>query len=113
MDEPIDLLNVAFENPRKIQLKVEGNIGGFTKQGKKKAKKRLEQPAKGSAGDPGITVGGCAVWEVENGKYDHDYLVPDRVTGLQEVEELRRVCKGRTWNFVSLSFASLSMAVSS
>lgn len=29
------------------------------------------------------------------------YRVPDRVTGLQEVEELRRLCPGRVWNFVS------------
>ena len=29
------------------------------------------------------------------------YNVPDRLTGLQEVEELRRLCPGRTWNFVS------------
>ena len=28
------------------------------------------------------------------------YLVPDRVTGLQELEELRRICPGRQWNFV-------------
>jgi hypothetical protein len=31
---------------------------------------------------------------------DTSYLVPDRVTGLQELEELRRVCSGRVWNFV-------------
>jgi hypothetical protein len=28
------------------------------------------------------------------------YLVPDRVTGLQELEELRRISPGRHWNFV-------------
>lgn len=72
----------------------------------------MAQPTNGSD-NSSVEVGGGAVWEVENGKYDHDYLVPDRVTGLQEVEELRRVCKGRTWNFVSLSFASSSMVVSS
>lgn len=30
------------------------------------------------------------------------YLVPDRVTGLQELEELRRICPGRQWNFVGI-----------
>ena len=30
------------------------------------------------------------------------YLVPDRVTGFDQVEELRRLCPGRTWNFVGL-----------
>lgn len=28
------------------------------------------------------------------------YMVPDRVTGLQELEELRQLCPGRVWNFV-------------
>ena len=39
---------------------------------------------------------------VHDEKYNPDYLVPDRMTGLTEVEELRRVCPGRTWNFVRL-----------
>lgn len=58
VDEPIDLLNVAFENP--------------WKQSKEKNKKDI-------------------------------YLVPDRVTGLQEVEELRRLCPSRKWNFVEIN----------
>jgi hypothetical protein len=28
-------------------------------------------------------------------------MVPDRVTGLEEVEELRSLCPDRIWNFVS------------
>jgi hypothetical protein len=28
------------------------------------------------------------------------YSVPDRNTGLLELEELRRTCPGRIWNFV-------------
>jgi hypothetical protein len=60
LDEPIDLLNVAFENPRK---------------------ERVRSAAK-SATDLS------------------PYLVPDRISGLAEVDELQRVCPGRTWNFV-------------
>ncbi|EEB87677.1 hypothetical protein MPER_14901, partial [Moniliophthora perniciosa FA553] len=30
-------------------------------------------------------------------------MVPDRVTGLQELEELRRLCPDRIWNFVEES----------
>jgi hypothetical protein len=66
LDEPIDLLNVAFENPRKIQS------NGKSKKGK-----------------PPL-IDSDAV----------SYLVPDRVTGLTEVEELERICPGRIWNFV-------------
>ena len=35
-------------------------------------------------------------------RYNPDYLVPDRVAGLSELEELRRLCPGRQWNFVGL-----------
>ncbi|KAA1468623.1 hypothetical protein DENSPDRAFT_833998 [Dentipellis sp. KUC8613] len=84
LDEPVDLLNVAFENPRKIQVKVDGNIGGLPKKQKKQK-------------DRSVTIN-----LVESGQYNHDYLVPDRVTGLQEVEELRRLSPRRTWNFVEV-----------
>ncbi|KAK1229384.1 hypothetical protein PQX77_007561 [Marasmius sp. AFHP31] len=78
-DEPIDLLNVAFENPRKIKLKAEGNIGGLPKREKKKRVLQDETKPKAT------------------------YNVPDRLTGLQEVEELRQLCPGRTWNFVEIN----------
>ncbi|KAK7058246.1 hypothetical protein VNI00_001877 [Paramarasmius palmivorus] len=73
---PIDLLNVAFENPRKIRLKNEGNIGAMPKREQKRKAHQTNDPAPTS------------------------YMVPDRVTGLQELEELRRLCPDRIWNFV-------------
>ncbi|EGO25517.1 hypothetical protein SERLADRAFT_368911 [Serpula lacrymans var. lacrymans S7.9] len=81
LDEPIDLLNVAFENPRKIQVQTEGNIGAMSK---KKKQQRLKISA-------------------NKGTENTSYMVPDRLTGLKEVEELRRVCPGRTWNFVEVN----------
>ena len=75
LDEPIDLLNVAFENPRKIQ------VSSNDKRNKNKTQ-----------GSLGTDVGAVS------------YLVPDRVTGLMEVEELKRLCPGRMWNFVSCRF---------
>ncbi|EMD41682.1 hypothetical protein CERSUDRAFT_146870 [Gelatoporia subvermispora B] len=79
--EPIDLLNVAFENPRKISVQIEGNIGALKKREKKlKMKERLD-------------------YSTVNVEYD----VPDRLTGAQEVEELRRLCPGRKWNFVEVN----------
>ncbi|KAF8213331.1 asparagine synthase-domain-containing protein [Mycena galopus ATCC 62051] len=74
LDEPIDLLNVAFENPRKVKVQTVGNIT-------KGQKKPPKQPAK--APPPA-------------------YMVPDRVTGLQELDELRRLCP-RVWNFVEVN----------
>ncbi|KAJ6574847.1 asparagine synthase-domain-containing protein [Mycena capillaripes] len=73
LDEPIDLLNVAFENPRKIKVQSVGNIT----KGQKKPHKPVANPPPA-------------------------YMVPDRVTGLQEVEELRRLCP-RVWNFVEVN----------
>ncbi|GLB36358.1 putative asparagine synthase [Lyophyllum shimeji] len=82
LDEPIDLLNVAFENPRKVKMQAEGNLGGVSK----KQRKARERAAKRTD-------------EATCTSYD----VPDRVTGLQEVEELRRLCPERIWNFVEIN----------
>ncbi|KAI0724371.1 asparagine synthase-domain-containing protein [Cerioporus squamosus] len=79
-EEPIDLLNVAFENPRKQAVKVEGNIYALPKREKKQ---KLRDPLDYST----VKV---------------TYDVPDRLTGLQEVEELRRLCPHRTWNFLEI-----------
>ncbi|KAH8100580.1 asparagine synthase-domain-containing protein [Cristinia sonorae] len=80
-DEPIDLLNVAFENPRKILVEAEGNIGGLPKR-ERKAKMK---------------------YRIDYSSIDVAYDVPDRLTGRQEVEELRRLCPGRVWNFVEIN----------
>ncbi|KAJ7783520.1 asparagine synthase-domain-containing protein [Mycena maculata] len=73
LDEPIDLLNVAFENPRKIN--------GQTPMNNTKARRKPQKP-EANATPP--------------------YMVPDRVTGIQEVEELRKLCP-RVWNFVEVN----------
>ncbi|KAJ7042501.1 asparagine synthase-domain-containing protein [Mycena alexandri] len=73
LDEPIDLLNVAFENPRKVKVRTVGNIT----KGQKKPQKPVVNP-------PPL------------------YMVPDRVTGLKELEELRRLCP-RVWHFVEVN----------
>lgn len=86
LDEPIDLLNVAFENPRKIRGQVDGGVGGIKK--KKQRAMTIEN-----------TV---SIDEQLSAQYNPDYLVPDRVTGLSELEELRRLCPRRQWNFVEV-----------
>jgi hypothetical protein len=91
LDEPIDLLNVAFQNPRKIQVQTDGNIGAIPKREKKRQLKAAEINR--------------AVTESAS------YMVPDRVTGLQEVEEFRRICPGRTWNFVSINSSTRTLLI--
>jgi hypothetical protein len=85
LDEPIDLLNIAFENPRKIRVQVDGNVGGMKK------KKKKSNAMHDVASMQGQT----------SGRYDPNYLVPDRSAGLSELEELRKLCPNRQWNFVS------------
>ena len=75
LDEPIDLLNVAFENPRKIKLQKDGLSR------RNKTEKLLSKSE-------------------ESHEVERTYSVPDRNTGLLELEELRRTCPGRIWNFV-------------
>ncbi|KAF4606907.1 hypothetical protein EYR38_000962 [Pleurotus pulmonarius] len=71
LDEPIDLLNVAFENPRKLQSQ-------DSEHARRKKSGKSEQPRRPV------------------------YMVPDRISGLEELEELRRLCPGRQWNFVEI-----------
>lgn len=76
-EESIDLLNVAFENPRK--LAADGNTVPKGKQ-ERKVTTVSTQPTQKPA-----------------------YMVPDRLTGLQELEELRQLCPQRVWNFVEVN----------
>ncbi|KIJ45484.1 hypothetical protein M422DRAFT_250803 [Sphaerobolus stellatus SS14] len=78
-NEPIDLLNVAFQNPRKIR--------GAVQPSKKKVKKVKES---------------ILPLEEDN---DKTYNVPDRLGGLDELEELRKLCPNRRWNFVEVNIA--------
>ncbi|CAG8539269.1 9713_t:CDS:10 [Diversispora eburnea] len=72
-EESIDLINVAFENPRIQQAK----------SGKKKKNVQDVQSIQGNT----------------NSIYD----VPDRITGRQGVIELRKISPNRTWNFIEVN----------
>ncbi|KAI4528671.1 hypothetical protein K525DRAFT_286297 [Schizophyllum commune Loenen D] len=76
-DESIDLLNVAFENPRKMGANADQNAKKGTRL---RPHKTNDSPSQKIA-----------------------YMVPDRVTGLEEVEELRRLRPHRIWNFVEVN----------
>lgn len=84
--EPIDLLNVAFENPRAI-----ANATRERAERQRLAAKR-KQKGKEKATDAQEIEEPCA------GVYD----VPDRVTGRETVAELRRIHPEREWRFVEI-----------
>ncbi|CAG8465843.1 2746_t:CDS:10 [Paraglomus occultum] len=65
-NEPIDLLNVGFENPRSVDA-----------EGRKSRK-------------------------VSEEKEKDIFKVPDRISGRQGVEELRRISPKRKWNFIEV-----------
>ena len=75
---------MAFENPRKIQLKNDLE--------KKKNKGASEKQSDSKCG--------VRIKHIHGSGKEDIYLVPDRVTGLEELEELRTLCPGRQWNFV-------------
>ncbi|RUS18740.1 asparagine synthase-domain-containing protein [Endogone sp. FLAS-F59071] len=83
--EAIDLLNVAFENPR---VERAAAVAVIVKKKKKKNKN------KDVGGDEPLDV----MEEGTKSKYD----VPDRLTGRLGVEELRQISPQRTWNFVEV-----------
>lgn len=87
-DEPIDLLNVAFENPRKNQTIIDEKS---MRNGAKK-KKQIRTPKSDNTEKSPIS-----------------FRVPDRVTGLEELEEFNRLCPNRRWNFVSEHYLEVAV----
>ncbi|CAE6407651.1 unnamed protein product [Rhizoctonia solani] len=93
-DEPIDLLNVGFENPRTLNASQNKSIQETKVQAKRDKKKRKKGPDELEAP---TTISAPIVNETPKmGTYD----VPDRLTGIEQLDELRRLCPHRKWNFV-------------
>jgi hypothetical protein len=88
IDEPIDLLNVAFENPRTLKAKQQPLKGRNNRNQTRHSTTIVTEAVRTM--DSGISL-------PEVNTYD----VPDRLTGREQLAELRRICPDRTWNFVS------------
>lgn len=92
-NQQIDLLNVAFENPR--VLKAAQN-----------ASDNILKRARGSNSNHGpmiATTDSSASANLPNEDLGSCYEgCPDRMTGRKAFHELQRVCKGRTWRFVEV-----------
>ncbi|XP_059024592.1 asparagine synthetase domain-containing protein 1 isoform X1 [Mustela lutreola] len=88
LDEPIDLLNVAFATKEKTVL------AGFN-QKRKNQKSHYETPSKESSGDNATGSGDRGV--------DRQFDVPDRVTGRAGLKELQAANPSRIWNFVEIN----------
>lgn len=114
LDEPIDLLNVAFENPRAIataKLEQQKSLERAAKNKGKKVNKRWkgkpqpiieqpqpESPSLNEEADLDIVISDPAIEDVTS-----IYDVPDRITGRETVEELRKIHSNRDWRFVEIN----------
>ncbi len=79
-EEEIDLLNVAFENPRVVQAA-------------QKPPNRHNQNSQVS--NPGV------VGPLDQGSFYEN--CPDRITGRRSFKELQDICPTRKWNFVAVN----------
>jgi asparagine synthetase B (glutamine-hydrolysing) len=84
----IDLLNVAFENPRVIQA-------AKHPQRSKKIKRTYHE---GTGGD-GDHVSLSHQGDGDDSPYE---TCPDRETGRRAFQELNKVCPSRTWRFIAV-----------
>jgi asparagine synthetase B (glutamine-hydrolysing) len=100
-DHEIDLLNVAFENPRVIHASKQAP------KTKKPKNKRYIKPTESehlvaesfSKVQPDAIIPDQADGSESPSPYE---ACPDRITGRSAVEELRSVFPGRTWRFVEV-----------
>jgi len=76
--EPVDLLNVAFENPRVVAARI-----------------AVAKNTSAEVGDSGSTALSAQI--------DPYALCPDRTTGLSSFHELCKTCPTRPWRFVPIN----------
>ena len=92
-NQEIDLINVAFENPRVVQAAQNQKNLRISKKGRESnlsaRPKTLELP---SSSEDTLHIS----------PYE---ICPDRETGRKTFQELVRVCPGRTWRLVAVSLS--------
>jgi asparagine synthetase B (glutamine-hydrolysing) len=88
-DQHIDLINVAFENPRVVAAAKETP----------KAKKQIQKGSDVNA--DGTEQNGIAVPHWESAELSPYESCPDRETGRISFQELQDVCPGRVWRFIA------------
>lgn len=97
-DKPIDLLNVAFENPRVVAASKQAPK--VSKRTGKMRKAAARNNSDMSAIEEGTSTLASPAEVVELSPYES---CPDRMTGRAAHAELLRVCPGRTFRFVAVN----------
>lgn len=96
LDHPIDLLNVAFENPRVILAAKQPPK--VSKKARKQKQPVEEQPVEATSESPAESEPPLQTEEAS--PYES---CPDRMTGRSAFAELLKVCPGRQWRFVAVN----------
>ncbi|KAK6586566.1 hypothetical protein PZA11_001623 [Diplocarpon coronariae] len=89
-DQQIDLLNVAFENPRVVQAAK--NAAKRTKRLDKDYRQDKENSGQDLAAESHVS---------SDSPFEN---CPDRETGMKAFRELQQVCPNRTWRFVNIPY---------
>lgn len=97
LDHPIDLLNVAFENPRVVLAAKQPPK--VSKKARKQKKRSNSQPGEIASESPTTEAETPSPAE-ETSPYES---CPDRITGRSAFAELLRVCPSRQWRFVAVN----------
>ncbi|KUJ20327.1 uncharacterized protein LY89DRAFT_440735 [Mollisia scopiformis] len=87
LNEQIDLVNVAFENPRVVRAA-------------QKAALLEDKPPKDSQGNQSTPM---TTAEISVPSFSPFEACPDRETGWKAFRELQTVCPSRTWRFIAVS----------
>lgn len=89
-DQQIDLINVAFENPRVVQAAKNAAISRLHagKAGKQSENQQVKE---------------CVVDNDTASSTSAFESCPDRETGRKAFQELQSTCPGRVWRFVAVS----------
>ncbi|KAF9416127.1 hypothetical protein BGZ94_010303 [Podila epigama] len=95
--EAIDLLNVGFENPRSEKAKAAEEALAL------KRLKKLQLSSNGQEGETSTTTAATTTASRSNSDSSKKYNVPDRITGLESLKELRILSPNRHWNFVQVN----------
>lgn len=102
LDQPIDLLNVAFENPRVVLASKQ--VPKVSKKPKKQQKAKDLAAAMENASLESTATNSTPESRATSSEELSPYeSCPDRLTGRNAVAELRAVCPGRTWRFVAVN----------
>lgn len=98
-EREIDLLNVAFENPRVLKAAQEQQRKVVKKMNDSKDTNCEQQSKQLQQSQNDDLFSGVFLDRDPISLYED---CPDRITGRKAFEELRQVCKERTWRFVEV-----------